>query len=378
MKPRIFASAETQFTGLGLGSLPDAISCKVTEDLCGTDWRGGEYTLEMEYPITGVNYDLIAEERIICVKPSENAASWQPFRIYAITRPIGGVVVVKADHVSRQLTKIVCPEFSLTGEISLAFEHIDNFDMPVNSFTIQKSGNDYISTYGTNVPRTVYDLLCGASDSLLDQYIPTDPECYTFDKWSVTLGARGQDNGVTISYGKNLTDVEKASDMTDTITGYMPYWKNDQDVICRLSSLGTHDDIMYSDNHASYINDMVAPIDVTSVYNDHKTDTASALYTAIQYYVYQQLEPASVLPATISVKFVSLSMTDEYKELMKARTVNLGDFVTVKYAALGINEKQRVIKTVYDVLAERYDSIDIGTKQINLAGVIAKIAKRSR
>ena len=71
---RVFFADETSFEGLGIGGLPDAISCKVTEDLCGTNWRGGEYTLEMEYPITGRNYDLLVEERIICVIPHEGAS----------------------------------------------------------------------------------------------------------------------------------------------------------------------------------------------------------------------------------------------------------------------------------------------------------------
>lgn len=377
MKPRIFPSGETDFTGLGLGGLPDAISCTVTEELCGMNWRGGEYALEMEYPITGRNYDLIVEERIICAIPAENTDDWQPFRIYSISRPIGGVVVVKADHISRQLKKITCTEFEVFGPISDAFNTIDILDKPTNHFDFVKSGNDYISTYKAEVPRTVYDILCG-DECILDQYSASFPEVYTFDKWTVTLGSRGSNRGVVISYGKNMTDIDKTSDMTDTITGLLPYWKDDQDIIRHLSWLGTYNDVVLSANYTDYVYQMVNPVDVESIYRDMEGATDQQLATAIIEYCGKMLETSSVLPATITVKFVALNTTDQYKDIMNARTVNLGDTVTVKYNALGINEQQRVIKTVYNVLADRYDSIDIGAKQINLAGVISKIAKRSR
>lgn len=377
MKPRIYASSEWRFTGLGLGSLPDAISCKVTEDLCGRDWRGGEYSLEMEYPITGHNYDLIVEERIIGVKTSENAEGWQPFRIYSITRPIGGVVTIKADHISRQLAKITIQEFSMFSPISDAFTYITNNGQPYNRFTFQKVGDDYISTYSAATPRTVFDLLCG-NESILDQYTSTSAECYTWDKWNVKLGVKGHDRGVTIAYGNNMTGVEKSSDMTNTITGYMPYWTDDQQTVRRLSYLGSYDDVVLASNYASYVYKMIAPLDVTSVYNDHKEESASTLASYIQAYAFEELEKVSILPATIDVQFVSLNNTDQYKDMLGTRPIDLGDMVTVRYRDLGIDEKLRVIKTVFNVLANRYESIEIGTKQIDLAGVIAKIAKRSR
>ena len=222
-----------------------------------------------------------------------------------------------------------------------------------------------------------HDILCG-DDCILDQYTASAPEIYTFDKWTVTLGNRGTNNGVVISYGKNMTDIDKTSDMTDTVTGLLPYWKDDQDIIRHLSWLGTYNDVVLSANYQDYVYQMVNPVDVESVYRDNEGATDEQLATAIIEYCGKMLETSSVLPATITVKFVSLCDTDQYKDIMDARKVNLGDTVTVKYNALGINERQRVIKTVYNVLLNRYDSIDIGVKQIDLAGVISKIAKRSR
>jgi phage minor structural protein len=166
--------------------------------------------------------------------------------------------------------------------------------------------------------------------------------------------------------------------MTNTITGYMPYWEDDQKVVRRLSSLGFYDDVVLSDNYTDYAYKMIESLDVGSIYNDHKEDPAATLAQLIQDYAYEQLAKVSILPATIDVEFVSLNATDQYKSLMESRMIRLGDTVKVRYDALGIDEKQRVIKTVFNVLANRYESIEIGTKQIDLAGVIAKIAKRSK
>ena len=47
MKPILFPEGQKDFSTNGLGRLPDAISCKVTEE------RNGQYELHMEYPIDG-------------------------------------------------------------------------------------------------------------------------------------------------------------------------------------------------------------------------------------------------------------------------------------------------------------------------------------
>ena len=94
MIPVLYPSTETAFENNGLGGLPDAISCVVTEQ---RNTQGG-YFLEMEYPIDGLHYDLLAPERIIYAAPSMGNTP-QPFRISRITRPINGSCTAHvADH----------------------------------------------------------------------------------------------------------------------------------------------------------------------------------------------------------------------------------------------------------------------------------------
>lgn len=90
-------STETAFTTNGLGTLSDSITCEVTEE------RNGEFELEMEYPVTGIRYKELQLRRIIMAKPNPYS-DLQPFRIYAITKPINGIVTINAEHISYDMS----------------------------------------------------------------------------------------------------------------------------------------------------------------------------------------------------------------------------------------------------------------------------------
>ena len=77
MKPILFPEGQKDFSTNGLGRLPDAISCKVTEE------RNGQYELHMEYPIDGQLMEEIKYSRIIYATPADGKRP-QPFRIYCI------------------------------------------------------------------------------------------------------------------------------------------------------------------------------------------------------------------------------------------------------------------------------------------------------
>lgn len=69
----------------------------------------------------------------------------------------------------------------------------------------------------------------------------------------------------------------------------------------------------------------------------------------------------------ITVSFKSLWDSPEYESYKLLERVSLCDTVTVYYQDLGIEATAKVIKTVYDVLGERYTSIELGDAAANLA-----------
>ena len=60
----------------------------------------------------------------------------------------------------------------------------------------------------------------------------------------------------------------------------------------------------------------------------------------------------------LEVNFVQLWQTEEYEQFAPLQEVNLCDIVHVYYSELGVNAvRERVVKTVYNTLLDRYDDI---------------------
>ena len=163
MKPILYHAGETEFTSNGLGRLSDAIRCTVTEE------RNGQYELELTYPVAGLRYGDICEERIIAATHDETG-DIQPFRIYKITRPMDGKVTVFARHISYQLSKVVVMPFTASG-CSAALQGLKTYavgDCPFTFWTDKTLAN----TFTVDTPASLRSLLGGTEGSVLDVFGP--------------------------------------------------------------------------------------------------------------------------------------------------------------------------------------------------------------
>lgn len=213
----LFEENEQEFTSLGLGILKDALSCKVSEKL------NDEFTVEMEYPIAGANYDKIKIGRIIFCKPNPYD-SMQAFRIYSITDAIGGTVTVSAVHISYDMNNIPVKAFSATS-LQDAILQIQNGSVIKNDFVIS---SDILSsrTYKTTAPYNLRALLMGGDDSLLNKY---DAEV-KFDNYYVSiLQKRGKNRGAVVRYGHNMTDLTHEVSNDNLYNGVFPYYHTEKE-----------------------------------------------------------------------------------------------------------------------------------------------------
>ena len=338
MKPILYASTEREFMTNGIGILSDAASCVVTEE------RNGSYELEMQYPVMGLHYASITYRSLILAKPKPDGEP-QPFRVYRITRPLGGLVTVYARHISYDLSGVVVPPFSATG-VEGVFNVIQSKAVPQDSgFTFW---TDKTSTSGvaTTVPNSVRSLLGGIQGSILDVFGGE----YEFDRFEVKLWRhRGEDRGVTIRYGKNLTALEQDANCASVYTAVYPYWTS-EDVTVELpektvEAPGTYDFVR------------ILPLDLTSVFKGQPTP--DQLRTSAQYYIADN---------NVGVPRVSLSLS--YAQL-DGEKVDLCDTLTVTFAEMGVNTTAKVIKTVFDVLQDRYSSVEIGDMRASISETIA-------
>jgi phage minor structural protein len=210
----LFESTDRDFSTNGIGPLPDAISCVVNEEL------NGPYELEMEYPITGQLYNEILFRRILYVKTTPYTDK-QPFRIYAISKPISGIVTINAQHISYDLANYTVSPFS-ANTLSEAFEKLsasmDNIDDCPFEFWTDK---EITADMGFSTPINARTILGGIEGSILDTYRGEyEWDCFTVRMWN----NRGTDRGVTIRYGKNLTDIKQEENISEVYTAVRPYW----------------------------------------------------------------------------------------------------------------------------------------------------------
>ena len=348
MIPILYGGSATTFNTNGVGRLTDSISCVITEE------RNGEYTLELTYPTSGLHYSDIANGMIIVAKPSSDQQP-QPFRIHTISKPINQKVIISADHISYDLNYIPVAVFNAVGIVNALSGLISN-SLEDNPFTFTTDITNTTSLFQVTIPKGCRSCLGGSDGSILSTFSGSKGVEFKWDKYNVfaTLN-RGSDNGVTLRYGKNITNITSELSIDDTITGVLPIWTNSDNTSVLT---GTIQYSQYKDNY---------PINKTVVLDCSQEFKTTPTETQLNEYGYQYVNTQGLPTENIQLSFVDLSKTDEYKLSANAETLSLCDTVTVIYSPLGVNFKAKVIKTVYDCLREKYQNITIGDPKSSLA-----------
>ena len=349
MIPILYNGNEQNFTSNGLGRLSDAITCKVVEE------RNATYELEMTYPITGIHFDDIQEGRIILAQPFDGGLT-QPFTIYQITKPLNQVVTIKAQHISYQLSGIVVMPFEANSCLS-AIAGIKTYSASNNPFNFT-TDKTVTAHYEVTAPTAARGLLCGQQGSILDVFGKGD---FEFDRYDVKLWVnRGTDNHVTLRYGKNITDAKNIIDMTNVYTGIVPYWIDGEG-----NKVTLPEKVVLSGHESEYPFKIIKPVDFSSNWENQPTE--AQLRTAAQNYVASN--EGWKLKNNITISFVALWNTEEYKDIAPLERVKMCDTVHVILPKFGINYDTKVVKTDYNVLLERYNSITLGDTYYTLSSV---------
>ena len=341
MIPILFSATETDFTHNGIGRLVDCISCSVTEE------RNGIYEVELKYPITGRWFDELMAGGIIGVIHDDNH-DIQPFDIYRTSAVIDGVVTVNAHHISYRLNNIILQPFT-AASASAAIAAITTNSVNTNPFTFS-TDRSVTADFIIDRPQSVREILWGQEGSLLDIYGPAD---FKFDKFAVSmLSNRGSDTGVTVRYGKNLTSVQWDRDKSGTCSALAPYWTDGQETVYPSEI------IVQPTTPVTPV--VPAVLDMSDKFEAKPTE--AQLRSAAKTYLDTNApwNPSD----TIKIDFAALWQTTEYEDLAAIQRVGLCDTVSIYWTDMGIvSEKAKVVKVVFDVLAERFTSMEVGTVQ---------------
>lgn len=349
--PILYSATETDFSHNGLGILGDCVSCEVAEE------ANGIFELVMRYPMGGIHYEDIADRSIIKAK-ADQLRDPQLFRVYSISKPMSGVVTVSAEHISYDLSGIPVKPFS-SESVSLAFVDLkDNavVDCPFDFWT----DKDTSGTFRVSVPSSIRSRLGGVEGSILDVYGGE----YEFDNYTVKLhNNRGMNRGVSIRYGKNLTDIKQEQNCASVATGIYPYWAGDVGGNTVLVELP--EKVVNAPGTYNFVR--IRTVDFTERFEAQPT--VEQLRSIAESYV--KSNNIGIPNVSLTVSFAQLEQTDEYKHLKLLEQVLLFDTVNVEFPALGVSATAKAIKIVYDSLADRVKSITLGSTKANIADTIA-------
>lgn len=350
MIPILFDKSASSFSTMGLGALSDTVECKVTEE------RNGGFTLAARIPANGDIADNINVGNII-VADASPAQPRQAFEIYNVKKNIDGILNVKANHLGYRLLYSILTPFAATT-LSNVFTKLNTAAAYVegNDFTFYTDLTDAVTTFALSDYRSVKALLGGSDGSILQKF----GGCYKWNNFTVSLlGSRGSDNGVRILYGKNLTGLSAEYDLGSKPTAVLPIWTSDE-----VTVAGS---VQESEYESLYPYRRTVVQDFT---NDFENQPSVAQLNAAGA---SWISGKGLPSVNLRTSFVPLHQTVEYKDQSVIEAVEIDDTVLVFVPTLAVNVKAKVIKTTYNVLLDRYDSVEVGNFRTSITDAIRSV-----
>lgn len=350
------------FTG---AYITDAITCDVTEEL------QGDYLLTMTYPLDAILADKIEVNTFIIAQVDELAKDGlQLFRIRKITTDgIGGVMTIEATHISYDTNGLVFGDFhDRSGDVTPQFDATSGQTTKIRliGYNYFPFYSDFDYNYGvfigfqSAVPTTARAMI-GENEKSYIKLRNLEPQ---YDNGTTyLLNRRGADKNITLRYGRDITAISQTIDTTDCVAFLAGYYHHD--------TYGTYYNSLFYDGHNQW--DEYCPSKVIN-YSSDITGSGSMQPADYRAKILELLtqeknnHPDADQPKVqIEVSFERTDLADTYASVLESQQIRLGDTVNVYFPKLNINTSIRAVKTDYNVLLDRYNSVTLGTVQTTLA-----------
>ena len=377
-----------------IGVLDDCISCTVTEEV------NGVFECTFQYPVTGKHFEqLINYGGMIYASHAHGLSGKYKadyFDVYKYSAPINGIVTFYAQHISYRLSNVIVRGGWTATDPNDLLQKIAANTVTPNEFSFLISAGPWDDgTITVNSFDNARRLMLGR-DGAISAVNTWRCEFEFFDNRVQVIPKRGADNGVSIRYGKNLTNFQREKDNGGIVSQIFPYWHDSDNLqfvegdIASSPNVATgyspwtttergqfppqppfyYDEPVFSSFGELYFRPaiiMAAAMDFSDKFDT--TPTANDLKRAAL--AYMRKDSTWRPNDNITIDFIDLFNTPEYADVQEMEKCNVGDFVNVYYPELGVvSTGVEIVSATYDTLADRYTQMQLGTIKTTLAQTI--------
>lgn len=396
---------------LGICILTGVVSAKVTEEI------NGSYEVELEYDQNDRWFDELKEERILLLRtePYYNKLTDrnpQAFRIYSIEKPINAVAVIKAQHISYDLSlypvqKIDSDIYRTLGETIAYVGDILNgssayypfYTCPFE-FEVLQDDQSVKLQIDSKTPRSAKSLIGDGDSSLLGLYSSDTTAIANgnryemeYDNYQVNIhtNGRGENSGVVVRYGSNLTELKNQATSENKYTHVYTFYRTTYDVTetkedgteqtkeeeiwqdlipdgsnnKRLAFYKTTDNSPDIDDETAYrkvyIYDCTSDWQNVHEYQDKELPSKEELEDLTKKLIKDN--KMGDISVELDISFELLSQYEGLEWLADLEKVHIGDKVQVIAEDIGVNTVAEVMSYEYNPITNKYNSIKLGEIQ---------------
>lgn len=305
----------------------------------------GSFYLDIECSLDYVN-DIVADNILVANTPQ----GYQPFRI-SNPQKTRSKITAKCYHIFYDTKNYLIEDSNVVNkDCNDALDHLNSATSDTSPFTTVSN------IAGINSYRCVRKSLYEAIQTVIERW----GGHLVRDNFTIkVMSSIGQDNGVTVRYGKNLKDITCQENWDNVVTRLLPVGKD-----------GLMIDNTYVYSETQYAIPYTKTISFEQNLNQEDYESEQAYQEALMNDLIIQAQ-----------NYVNNNCYPLLNYKLKAnveKITDVGDLIVVIDERLGINVETNVIAYDYDCILEKYTEIEFGNFTKKLSGLMTDVTNTAQ
>ena len=291
----------------------------------------------------------------------------QPFRVYRIVPELDKITAY-ARHIFYDLMDNMVKSFNpldtTTGKVVL--DRLSAACLEEHDFT-------FYSDLGTAAKEVELENLNPVDCILGDGGIVENYSGELMRDWfDVFLVERvGRDTNIQIRQGKNLTGIKYDVDLTDVTTRIMPTGQNKDGKLLYLPEVFVDSPLIDQYPAPKWIHLEVSDAKEVTKGKSSEKKSKTQCYKEMRQAAQDEFAKGCDQPnITLTVEFIDVTETEEYRQYGFLQSIFLGDAVQVIAKGLDISVSMRMTEYSYDCLTRKYIKMTLGTASDTIEGSV--------